>query len=201
MNGLNGQKISLRKAMEIWQEQEKTGPSEAKEVNLNFWLIDKLETSALMSLTNCTKLVLVNNCIPTMIPFDGMKSLEILALSRNMIRRIGGLEQVGATLKQLWLSYNLIQVIGNGLNSCVVLEVFLIGHNLIKDWAEVDRLKDLSKLTTISLAGNEIHEKYEKNEGEYRLQCQKRVPQLQIIDGKSSSEERLKLQEMDSGAD
>lgn len=86
-----------------------------------------------------------------------------MSLSRNQIRKISGLDEVGATLKQLWLSYNNIETL-SGLSNCVVLETFYIAHNRIKDWNEVDKLTELKKLTTLVLLGNEIYSKV-ANEG------------------------------------
>jgi dynein light chain 1 len=46
-----------------------------------------------------------------------MKNLKILSLSRNQIKHIRGLDEVGQTLEQLWLSYNLVERLEN-LNKC-----------------------------------------------------------------------------------
>lgn len=79
-----------------------------------------------------------------------------LSLSRNQIKKITGLDEVGATLKQLWLSYNNIDSL-SGLNNCLVLETLYLAHNKIKEWNEVDKLTDLKKLTTLVLLGNHIY--------------------------------------------
>jgi Leucine-rich repeat (LRR) protein len=67
-------------------------------------------------------------------------------------------------LKQLWISYNVIDSL-NGLSNCQVLENFFIAHNRIKDWAEVDKLRDLKSLSNLVLLGNEIAEKEKGSEG------------------------------------
>ncbi len=36
-------------------------------------------------------------------------SLEVLSMGRNQIKKLEGLEDVSATLKELWMSYNLIE--------------------------------------------------------------------------------------------
>ena len=41
-----------------------------------------------------------------MINLPQLRNLEILSLARNQIKKISGLEEVGGTLKELWLSYN-----------------------------------------------------------------------------------------------
>lgn len=66
-------------------------------------------------------------------------NLEILSLSRNNIKKIQGLEEVGQTLRQLWLSYNLIEKL-DGLQPCVKLQVLYISANRIEKWDEVDKL-------------------------------------------------------------
>ena len=38
-----------------------------------------------------------------------MAALKTLSLARNVIRKIEGLEPVGGTLEQLWLSYNQLE--------------------------------------------------------------------------------------------
>jgi hypothetical protein len=60
-------------------------------------------------------------------------------LSRNLIKKISGLEEVGATLKELWLSYNLIEKL-DGLQPCGKLVVLYIGCNKIAKVEEVDKL-------------------------------------------------------------
>ena len=80
-----------------------------------------------------------------------------------------------------------------------MLAVLYVGHNRIKDWAEVDRLKDLKNLETLVLLGNEIHEKYaaENKEGEYRLAVCRRLPQVTMLDGLTTYPEKTKLQTME----
>ena len=56
-----------------------------------------------------------------------------------MIKKISGLEEVGQTLRELWLSYNYIEKL-DGIQPCVKLRVLYIGNNKIKLWDEVDRL-------------------------------------------------------------
>jgi dynein light chain 1, axonemal len=77
--------------------------------------IDRMDP-VLNTLTNVRHLSLSTNAIDKMIPLPGLKNLEILSLGRNMvkkekidfsfffkIKKIQGLEEVGATLKELWL--------------------------------------------------------------------------------------------------
>jgi dynein light chain 1, axonemal len=39
----------------------------------------------------------------------GLPQLEVLSLGRNSIKKLEGLEPVAPTLKQLWISYNVIE--------------------------------------------------------------------------------------------
>ncbi len=66
-------------------------------------------------------------------------NLEILSLSRNQIKKIACLEEIGATLRELWLSYNNIEKL-DGLQPCTKLQVLYIGNNKIKNWDEIDKL-------------------------------------------------------------
>jgi dynein light chain 1, axonemal len=74
-----------------------------------------------------------------------LENLEILSLSRNLIKRIMGLEEIGGTLKELWLSYNLIEKL-DGFQPCTKLEVLYLGNNKIKSWDEVSKLVMLSRI-------------------------------------------------------
>ena len=82
--------------------------------------IEKLDAPVLNSLAKCKKLSLSTNSIDKMINLPNLRNLEILSLSRNMIKKISGLEEVGNTLKELWLSYNFIEKL-DGLQPCVKL--------------------------------------------------------------------------------
>ena len=44
-----------------------------------------------------------------MIALPRLKNLKILSLGRNQIRRFQGLEDIGQTLEELWISYNNIE--------------------------------------------------------------------------------------------
>ena len=109
------------------------------------------------TLVNCKMLSLSTNNIDKMINLPNLRNLEILSLSRNQIKKIGGLEEIGQTLKELWLSYNLIERLDN-LQSCTKLTSLFIMHNKIAIWDEVDKLKELPELSSLSLNGNRIYE-------------------------------------------
>ena len=98
-----------------------------------------------------------------MINLPALRNLEILSLSRNNIKKISGLDEIGLTLKQLWLSYNLIERL-DGLQTCVKLEVLFISNNKIKNWDEVEKLKELPSLANVLLNGNPIYDGLKKDE-------------------------------------
>lgn len=72
-----------------------------------------------------------------------LKNLKILSLGRNQIRKITGLDKVGASLEQLWISYNQIEKL-DGIQGCVRLHTLFISNNKIKNWEEVNRLIQLA---------------------------------------------------------
>ena len=55
-----------------------------------------------------------------------LKYLTRLSLARNNIKKIQGLEEVAGTLKELWLSYNLIDKL-DGLSMCLCLQTLFVG--------------------------------------------------------------------------
>ena len=88
--------------------------------------LEKLETAALSTLTKIEKLSLSTNCIDKMVTFPPLKTLKRLSLSRNNIKKIVGLEEIGGNLEELWLSYNQIDKL-EGLNMCIKLHTLFIG--------------------------------------------------------------------------
>ena len=60
---------------------------------------------ALQVFEKVEKLSLSTNAIDG-IRFLKFRNLRILSLGRNNIKRIQGLEEVSATLEELWISYN-----------------------------------------------------------------------------------------------
>lgn len=64
-------------------------------------------------------------------------------MGRNMIKKIAGLEEVGDTLEELWISYNLIDSLTGIYPHCISLKVLFMAHNKIKDINELDKIKGL----------------------------------------------------------
>ena len=90
-------------------------------------------------------------------PMPPLRNLRILALSRNKIKRINGLDEIGDTLEELWLSYNLIDTL-NGLHPCRALKVLYMSNNKIKRMEELDKLRDNPKLINVLFMGNPIYD-------------------------------------------
>lgn len=122
---------SLKEAFKKWEEKYNENILEAKDVNLSFQMppIEKLDNS-LATLTNCEKLSLSSNSIEKLTGFTGLRNLKILSLARNVIKSFAGLEPLGDTLEQLWISYNLIDKIkGNQQDKDMSWEIKLLFSN------------------------------------------------------------------------
>jgi dynein light chain 1, axonemal len=109
---------------------------------------------------------------------------------------------VAESLEELWVSYNLISSL-DGLSSLVNLTTLYISNNMIKSWAELDKIvsdsrslsgfvraaldsaavwqASLPKLRDILLVGNPIYEGLSRDDA--RLEVLRHLPNLQKIDG------------------
>ena len=176
-------KTSFAKAIQLLEESSGQTASESEHIKLNFTVppIDKLDAAILSTLTNCRHLSLSTNCIEKMVPITGLKRLEILSLGRNQIKKIYGLEEIGATLKELWISYNLIEKLDGLSPHCSGLTVLYIAHNKVKDINELDKIKELPNLANCVFLGNEFYDKYPTKE-DGRLQVLKKIQKLTMID-------------------
>ena len=67
-------------------------------------------------------LALSSNCIEKITGLKGLDSIEVLSLGRNCIKKLEGLDDVAASLQQLWISYNLIDKL-NGVDKLTNLTV------------------------------------------------------------------------------
>lgn len=173
---------NCQKAIQLWSEKnDGANPEEAGVVKLLCLSppIEKMDSS-LNQLVNVRHLSLSTNCIDKMISLPALKNLEILSLGRNMIKKIAGLEEVGATLKELWLSYNSISTL-DGLQPCVKLTTLFISNNKIKDWSELTKLQLNSELSAILLVGNPIYEGLTKKQA--RPKVVEQLPKISNVDG------------------
>ncbi len=167
----------------MWEEKNEQNSSEAEIIKLNFTIppIDKLDSSIISTFTNCRQLSLSTNCIEKMVTIQNLKHLEILSLGRNQIRKIYGLEGVGSTLKELWISYNYIEKLDGIAPHCTALTTLYIAHNKIKDWPELEKIKELPNLKNCVFLGNDCYDKFTTKE-EARLYVLKKINTLNMID-------------------
>ena len=187
---------SCKDAIKNWEAKTGENAAEAETVKLFCQLppIEKMD-DALHQLENCRHLSLSTNSIDRMISLPKLKNLEILSLSRNQIRRIMGLEEIGNTLKELWLSYNLLEKL-DGLQPCIKLHTLFIGNNKIKSWDEVGKLQQLPEIATVLLWGNPVYGEMLKEQA--RPHVVKRVPNIANVDGGLISDSiRKEAEELD----
>jgi len=173
---------NCQKAIQLWSEKnEGANPEEAEVVKLLCMSppIEKMDSS-LNQLVNVKKLSLSTNCIDKMISLPALKNLEILSLGRNMIKKIAGLEEVGATLKELWISYNQISAL-DGLQPCTKLTTLFMSNNKIAKWDELGKLQANPELTVILLKGNPIYDGLSKKEARHNV-CEQ-LPKISNVDG------------------
>ena len=196
-----GKSTSCSKAIQLWEEKNQQNPTEAEIIKLIFQIppIEKMDAPILNTLVKCKHLSLSSNCIDKMINLPNLRNLEILSLARNNIKKISGLEEVGATLRELWLSYNFIERLDN-LQSCVKLETLYISNNKIKNWEELDKIKDLPEIANVLFVGNPIYDGMQREDAKFTVL--KRIPKLKNVDGTIISESiREKIKEMDAAAE
>ena len=115
-----------------------------------------------------------------MISLPKLKNLKILSLGRNNIKRIMGLEDIGQTLEQLWMSYNCVEKL-DGLQPCMKLHTLFLSNNKISKWEEVAKLSQLIELKTVLFVGNPIYG--DKEKADMKPHVVKRIPQIHNVDG------------------
>lgn len=89
-----------------------------------------------------------------------LKNLKILSLGRNLIKGFAGLESLGDTLEELWISYNCIEKM-KGIQAMKNLCVLYMSNNLVRDWNEFARLQELPRLRDLLFVGNPLYESLE----------------------------------------
>mmetsp|Transcript_24916 Transcript_24916/g.50001 ORF Transcript_24916/g.50001 Transcript_24916/m.50001 type:complete len:198 (-) Transcript_24916:82-675(-) len=192
--------MNCQKAIQIWSEKnDNANPEEAKVIKLMCLSppIEKLDAS-LNSLVAVEHLSLSTNCITQMIPLPALKNLKILSLGRNMIKKISGLEEVGATLTELWISYNSISTL-DGLSPCQKLHTLFMSNNKIKEWTELQKLQQNPELTNLLLIGNPIYDGLTKKQA--RPKVLEQVPKIGTLDGELLTGEDDAEEEPEAGAE
>ena len=174
--------ISLREAIRRWEAKSGISPQEATEVALMCQLPNPLEKldNEINQFENCEKLSLSTNAIIQIVPMQRLKNLKILSLARNNIKRIQNLEDVAATLEQLWLSYNKIERLDN-LAPLQKLHTFYISNNLIARWDEVAKCSQLADLKTVLFLSNPVYTDPERKNNWPMVV--KKIPHVESIDG------------------
>ena len=104
-----------------------------------------------------------------------LKNIKILSLSRNNIKRIMALDEIGATLEELWLSYNQIDKI-DGLQNCQKLKDFFLGNNRVKSWDELNKLAMLPEVKNLVLTGNPIQQAIKDDMDSWIPKVVQRIP-------------------------
>jgi dynein light chain 1 len=155
---------------------------EVEEISLQFQAPPiKTMTERLAQLANCKKLSISTNNIEE-IGFLPPR-VEILAIGRNMLKRLDKIDRAAATLQQLWMSYNNVKSFAP-LAACKRLRVLYAAYNNIDKLSEIDRLGQLPNLEDVVLIGNPIMLDLTKK-GTYRAEMIKRLKKLQVLDGVS----------------
>ena len=173
---------NCQKAIQLWSEKNAgANPEEADVVKLLCMSppIEKMDSS-LNQLVNVRHLSLSTNCIDKMISLPALKNIEVLSLGRNLIKKISGLEEIGSTLKELWISYNQISTL-DGLAPCSKLTTLFISNNKIKDWPELDKLQANQDLVNVLFYGNPIYEGLSKKQA--RPKVLEHLPKIATLDG------------------
>lgn len=62
--------------------------------------------------------------------------------------------------------------------------MFYLSNNLVKDWAEFNRLLEVPTLESLVFVGNPIVENM-NDDAAWRLECTKRLPFLKKLDGET----------------
>ena len=189
-------RTSCKEAIKKWEERTGQVAAEATEVSLICQIpyIDRMDNS-LDTLENVEKLSLSTNSIDKMIPLPKLRKIKILSLGRNNIRRFAGLDEIGQSLEQLWMSYNQIDRL-EGLQPCFKLHTFYASNNKISKWEEVSKLANLPALNNLLLVGNPVYGDRSKDENAPLVV--KRVPQLEYLDNFSITKAiRKAAEEMD----
>merc|ERR1712083_192605 len=148
---------SCKEAIKNWETN--TGQVAAFSTDVTLFcqipFIDKMDDS-LNQLEICEKLSLSTNCIERIINLPKLKNLKILSLGRNNINRIVGMDEIGNSLEQLWISYNQIEKL-EGLNPCIKLQILFMTNNRIKIWDEISKLAALPELKQVAFVNNPIY--------------------------------------------
>uniref|UniRef100_A0AAY4AMF3 Dynein axonemal light chain 1 n=1 Tax=Denticeps clupeoides TaxID=299321 RepID=A0AAY4AMF3_9TELE len=176
---------TIKEALVKWEEKTGEKAAEATAVKLYSQIppIEKMDAS-LAALVSCERLSLSTNCIEKIANLNGLKNLRILSLGRNNIKNLNGLEAVGDSLEELWISYNQIDKLkGIHVMKNRVPQTFLRRFN---------KLADLPALVDLVFVGNPLEEKHSQD-GNWLEEATRRLPKLKKLDGEKRDEEESDL--------
>lgn len=134
---------------------------------------------------NCEQMPVFTNRIEKIINLDGVRNLKVLSLERSNINNLFGLDILGDTLEELWISFNQIETL-LGIECLKNLKILHMSKNMVKEWAEFERLGTLPRLTELVFIGNPLEEKHSA-EGTWMDQVFQRLPNLLRLDGRFRS--------------
>ncbi|XP_022255596.1 dynein light chain 1, axonemal-like [Limulus polyphemus] len=151
---LQAKGIPVKEAIKIWETKSGKKAAEATELKLIGQQppIDKLDAS-LSALVNCEKLKnfifgkKLDKITSRFAPEFHLPVVVVLQVRWNPYQ-----EAIGDSLEELWISYNLIEKL-KGVNALKKLQVLYMSNNLVKDWAEFQRLAELPVLEDLVFVG------------------------------------------------
>lgn len=169
-------------ALKSWEDKNNCKAEEFTEISLCAQIppVSKLD-NALNNLHACKRLSLSTNMIDRMIGLGGMTNLRILSLGRNNIKKIEKLDEVSATLEQLWISYNAIATL-DGLSNMAKLTTLYCSNNKLRTFAELDKVANLQNLKDVLFIGNPMYDTVSSRK-DARIEVLRHLPQLSKIDG------------------
>ena len=141
--------------------------------------IDRIDDS-LNQFENCVKLSLSTNAIDRMVSLPRLKNLKILSLGRNNISRIQYLDDVAATLEELWISYNFISRM-DGIGACNKLHTLYMSNNRVARWDEIAKCASLPELKVVLFFGNPVYDR-ESKQINWPMVVRK-IPGVETVDG------------------
>ncbi|BFZ10966.1 hypothetical protein BsWGS_14005 [Bradybaena similaris] len=173
---------SIKDALKQFEDETGQKAKDAKIVKLIAKLpfIDKMDAT-LSQLESCEHLSLGTNKIEKIANLNGLRNLKVLALSRNALKTLQGVEVLGDTLQELWVSYNMIDKF-KGITGMKKLKVLYMAHNRVSEMAEVGKLSTIASLEDLLLVGNPIEEA-KSEEGVWFPSVKKQLKQLKKLDG------------------
>mmetsp|Transcript_23716 Transcript_23716/g.72989 ORF Transcript_23716/g.72989 Transcript_23716/m.72989 type:complete len:123 (+) Transcript_23716:323-691(+) len=101
-------------------------------------------------------------------------------MGRNVIKKIERLDDLAESLCELWMSYNQVASL-DGLSGLTNLTTLYLSNNLIKNFAELDKIASLPNLKDVLFYGNPMYDGLSTQEA--RIEVLKRLPNVAKIDG------------------